>query len=88
MNRNFYVDDGLKSLPTADQVISLLKRKMLACSNLRLHKLASNSKEVMEAFSCEDRATDLMDLDLAADDLPVQKSLGLHWDLDSDSSLQ
>ncbi|XP_060757456.1 uncharacterized protein LOC132868527 [Neoarius graeffei] len=86
VSRDFYVDDGLKSLPTADEVISLLKRaqRMLACSNLRLHKLASNSKEVMEAFPCEDRATDLKDLDLAADDLPVQRSLGLHWDLESD----
>lgn len=84
--RDFYVDDGLKSLPTADAAISLLKRtqSMLACSNLRLRKLASNSKEVMEAFPCEDHATDLKDLDLAADSLPVQRSLGLHWDLDSD----
>lgn len=84
--RDFYVDDGLKSLPTADAAISLLKRtqSMLACSNLRLHKLASNNKEVTEAFPCEDPATDLKDLDLAVDSLLVQRSLGLHWDLDSD----
>ncbi|KAG7470265.1 hypothetical protein JOB18_005832 [Solea senegalensis] len=66
--RDFYVDDGLKSLPTPEAAISLLKRTqdMLACSNLRLHKLASNSKDVMDAFPCEDRATDLKDLDLAS----------------------
>ncbi|XP_039863534.1 uncharacterized protein LOC120718871 [Simochromis diagramma] len=86
VTRDFYVDDGLKSLPTADAAIDLLKRtqKMLARSNLRLHKLASNSKEVMKAFPSEDHATDLKDLDLTADTLPMQRSLGLYWDLDSD----
>ena len=39
----------------------------------------------MEAFPCKDRATELKDLDLTADDLPVQRNLGLHWDLESDS---
>lgn len=48
----FYVDDGLLSVPTPAEVIDLLARtqEMLADSNLRLHKFASNSKEVMEAF--------------------------------------
>lgn len=85
--RDFYMDDGLKSLASPEDAISLLKRtqEMLACSNLRLHKLASNSKSVMEAFSSEDHATNLKDLDLDKDNLPMQHSLGLLWDLDSDS---
>ncbi|XP_013856679.1 uncharacterized protein LOC106512653, partial [Austrofundulus limnaeus] len=39
----------------------------------------------MEAFPTEDRAKDLKDLDLGVDPLPVQRSLGLCWDLQSDS---
>lgn len=41
VERDFYVDDGLKSLPTVKAAVDLLQRtqKMLARSNLRLHKL-------------------------------------------------
>ncbi|XP_068120871.1 uncharacterized protein [Hyperolius riggenbachi] len=87
VERDFYVDDCLKSLPSNDSAISLLKRAqdMLACSNLRLHKIASNSKEVMEAFPSEDHSNDLRDLDLGSETLPVQRSLGLLWDLKSDT---
>ncbi|XP_073772958.1 uncharacterized protein [Danio rerio] len=52
VNRDFYVDDGLKSLPTEKAAIDLLKntQRILAGSNLRLHKIASNSTEVLKAF--------------------------------------
>lgn len=58
---------------------------MLAESNIHLHKIASNSNTVMESFPPEDLAKDLKDLDLGADPLPVQRSLGLSWNLESDS---
>lgn len=56
VERQFYVDDGLLSTPTAARVINLIKwtQEMLAASNLRLHKIASNCQEVMEAFPTED----------------------------------
>ncbi|XP_056000356.1 uncharacterized protein LOC130048119 [Ostrea edulis] len=88
VRRNFYVDDGLVSLHTAEEATSLLKRTQSALKaggNLRLHKIASNDKNVMDAFSIEDRAKDLKDLDLSVDDLPMQRSLGLNWELQSDS---
>ena len=86
VEREFYVDDGLLSMPTAEGAIDLLSRtqEMLAISNLRLHKIASNSKEVMEAFPTEDRAKALKDLDLDVDPAPIQRSLGLHWELKRD----
>ena len=57
VDRNFYVDDGLVSLPTAKQAIALVTatQAMLRTANLRLHKIVSNSIEVMEAFSVEDK---------------------------------
>lgn len=84
--RDFYVDDGLKSLPTVEAAVNLLKKTqdILSKSNLRLHKIAANNKEVMEAFPAEDRAKDLKDLDLSADALPMQRSLGINWDLETD----
>lgn len=85
--RNFYVDDGLASMAKEDDAINLLWRTkaLLAESNLRLHKIASNSTKVMEAFPVEERASDSKDLDLGADPLPLQRSLGLSWELQTDS---
>jgi len=37
---------------------------MCAKDNLRLHKFASNCKDVLEAVPANDRAKDLKDLDL------------------------
>ncbi|XP_036003031.1 uncharacterized protein LOC118566091 isoform X1 [Fundulus heteroclitus] len=86
---DFYVDDGLKSLPTVQAAISLLKRTqdVLSKSNLRLHKIAANNNEVMDAFPSSDHASDLKDLDLDADELPLQRSLGLDWNLKTDCFL-
>nr|XP_024655484.1 uncharacterized protein LOC101465727 [Maylandia zebra] len=84
--RDFYVDDGLKSLPTVEKAISLLQRTQdaLANSNLRLHKIASNRKEVLEAFSTQDHAKNLKNLDFESNSVPMQRSLGLLWDLSKD----
>ncbi|XP_036002193.1 uncharacterized protein LOC118565663 [Fundulus heteroclitus] len=87
VERQFYVDDGLTSVATSQDAIDLLKRtqNMLAESNLRLHKIASNCSQVMEAFPSEDRAKDLKHLDLGVDPLPIQRTLGLCWNLQADS---
>ncbi|XP_068210596.1 uncharacterized protein [Palaemon carinicauda] len=55
--------------------------------NLRLHKIASNSEEVMKAFPTNDLASNLKDLDLEADSKPLQNSLGLSWDVNTDEFL-
>lgn len=46
VERQFYVDDGLTSVTIPEEAIDLLTRtrEMLSESNLRLHKVASNSK--------------------------------------------
>ncbi|KAI4871708.1 hypothetical protein NFI96_005782 [Prochilodus magdalenae] len=86
VERNFYVDDMVLSMPTAAEAIDVLTRtqKMLADSNLRLHKFATNSKEVLEAFPTEDCAKGLKDLHMGVDSITVQRSLGLSWHLKKD----
>ena len=81
--RNFYVDDGIISKPSTSEVIDLVRKTQAAqaTANLRLHKVVSNSIEVMQAFPSEDRAKDIRDLDLNHDALPAQRSLGVCWDL-------
>ncbi|RXN13836.1 hypothetical protein ROHU_037202 [Labeo rohita] len=87
VEHDFYVDDGLKSVPTAEEAVDLLKRtqEMLASSNLRLHKIATNSPAVMKAFPAEDHVKDLKDVDLEKDTPPIQRSLGLSWNLKNDT---
>ena len=85
---NFYVDDGLLSLPTASEATSLIKRTqkaLLVEGNVRLHKISSNSNEVLSSFPPEDLAKDIKDLEFGKDLLPSQRSLGLNWNLDDDS---
>ncbi|XP_052762111.1 uncharacterized protein LOC128204746 [Mya arenaria] len=85
--QDFYVDDGLVSLQTPQEAIDLMKRTQQALDTggkLKLHKISSNSREVMKAFPKEDLAKDLKDLDLGHENLPVQRSLGMNWNLDSD----
>lgn len=86
VKRHFYVDDGLISVPTEAEAISLLQRTQnsLSESNLRLHKFASNSEAVLQAFTPEDRAV-LKDLDLSGEATPVQRSLGLLWETMADT---
>ena len=87
VQRNFYVDDGLVSKPTAEEVVTLVRttQTALASADLRLHKVVSNSVSVMEAFPSEDLAKDIRSLDLRQDNLPAQRSLGVFWDLETDA---
>ncbi|CAB3978844.1 Hypothetical predicted protein [Paramuricea clavata] len=73
--------------PCCRQAIDLLKRTqaMLATGNLRLHKISSNDPKVTDAFPPDDRAADLRDLDLNHVNAPVQRSLGVSWDLTADA---
>ena len=88
--KDFYVDDGLTSCATSEEAIKVMKDTQEALKefgNLRLHKFASNDPDVISVFSSDDLATSLKDLDLESDDKPLQRSLGLNWDLNSDNFL-
>ena len=77
LKRNFYVDDGLKSVETTDAAITLIKRskEMCAKGGFHLHKFISNRKEVIESIPPEDRAKGIKNLDLDRDDLPPERVL-------------
>ncbi|XP_014676616.1 PREDICTED: uncharacterized protein LOC106816503 [Priapulus caudatus] len=87
VEKDFYVDDGLTSVATPAEAVSLLQRtqKALATAGIRLHKISSNSREVLDAFPPGDIARDLKNLELGSDDVPMQRSLGMCWDLQTDS---
>ncbi|XP_013416153.1 uncharacterized protein LOC106177802 [Lingula anatina] len=87
VENDFYCDDGLLAVPTVDKAIDILKqtKDMLAVSNLRLHKIASNFREVVEAFPASERAAEICDLNLDLDEAPLQRSLGILWNLQRDT---
>lgn len=87
VERDFYVDDALKSFATESEAVSVIKRaqEMLSRCHLRLHKITSNSPEVMKEFPPEDRATSIKDLDFSTDDAHLQRSLGISWNILTDT---
>ena len=87
VNKDYYVDDALTSLPSVKEAVDLLKQtqKDLQTADLKLHKVASNSQELLAQFPPNQHAKSLKDLDLTKDELPVQRTLGLSWDLEEDS---
>ena len=87
IRRDFYVDDGLKSVSNVDEAIGLIDntKSMCATAGLRLHKFVSNDKDVIQYLEPEDRAKDLKDINLALDKLPVERTLGILWCIESDT---
>ncbi|XP_069122217.1 uncharacterized protein [Argopecten irradians] len=87
VQNNFYVDDGLISVSTPEAAVSLLTltQAALATGHIRLHKICSNSQEVLDNLPSEDIAHDLKDLNLGDDYIPSQRSLGLCWRLTTDA---
>ena len=80
VERNFDVDIGLASCKTPEEAITLVKntqRALMEGGNIKLHKIASNKQEVMEAFSQEDLAKYINDLDPPIYLLPLQTCLGI-----------
>ena len=86
VRQDFYVDDSLKSVPTAQDAIKLIEDVKTLCKRggFRLHKLLSNDRDVIKAIPSEDLASDIKNLDLGRDDLPIERALGIQWCVESD----
>ena len=85
INTNFYVDDGLGSEDSVESAIKTLSgaRAILAEFNIRLHKIVSNDRSVLEAFPTSEVDENVRERDLAS--LSSHNTLGLSWNLDEDT---
>ena len=83
VSKNFYVDDGLFSVPTTERAIdaSLQLMELLQRGNFRLTKFVSNVKQVLAAIPAGERTVKNLDLDK----LPIERALGQQWDTETDS---
>ncbi|KAL0189340.1 hypothetical protein M9458_016439, partial [Cirrhinus mrigala] len=87
VNRNFYMDDLLKSLPLEEDAVAMVKDLITICSRggFTLTQWISNSREVLQSIPVKLRSQTLKELDLAKDELPVDRALGLQWCIETDS---
>ena len=87
VKRDFYVDDLLKSFDTTSQAVEITKelQELLAKGGFQLTKVMSNEREVLNAFPPEHRAPVVKDLDLNLNSLPMDRALGIHWDVEADT---
>ena len=78
LRNNFYVDDGLKSVPLIDKAVKLIAsvKQMFSKGGFRLHKFVSNSKEIIRRILEQDRADGVKELDQDLDSLPLKHALG------------
>lgn len=83
---NFYVDDCLKSVATVEEAIVLVKDLSDLCAEggFTLTKWVSNDRRVLSTIPTELRATELRDLNLTQDVLPIERALGVQWCTEND----
>ncbi len=81
VNKNFYVDDCLKSVGSNEKAIRLANqlRNLLARGGFRLTK--SNSEEVLKSLPESERAK-VKNLDLS--EPHVERAIGVHWNVTND----
>ena len=85
INRNFYMDDFVKSVASREEAVEAYKclRKSLADRGFQLTKWICNSEKVMEEIPSEDRS-DALSKTFEAEPL-APSILGLQWNVESDS---
>ncbi|XP_045078573.1 uncharacterized protein LOC123491568 [Coregonus clupeaformis] len=86
IQKSFYVDDGLASVESENQAIQLAKeaRELCRTGKLRLHKLISNSKEVLTTIPEEECAKAVKDLTMMLGEPHMERALGVQWCVTSD----
>ena len=85
ISRNFYVDDCLKSVATTEEAVRLCSqlRELLSRGGFRLTKWIGNDRNLIASVPMTKRAPSVVNLDL--DDLPTERTLGVQWDMETDS---
>nr|XP_017214445.2 uncharacterized protein LOC101885244 isoform X1 [Danio rerio] len=86
ITRDFYVDDGVTSAETVEKAIQLTKeaRELCAKGGLRLHKFVSNDNTVLQSIPESERAVNFETKDLTFNEMPLERALGIHWNIQSD----
>ncbi|XP_073718035.1 uncharacterized protein [Misgurnus anguillicaudatus] len=87
VEKNFYVDDGLTSVPTAKEAKELIISAQELCqgAGLRLHKFNSNLKEVLSCIAPSERAISTDTFNFQTDATSEGLVLGIQWSAENDT---
>ena len=88
LNRNFYVDDLLKSVKDVKAAIRLLHDVICMCADggFWLTKFVSNRIELLDSIPEKDNRIGVKDVFLKiGTSFPTEKLLGVNWDIGSDA---
>ena len=87
ISKDFYVDDGLKSVATEESAADLVRRTVEVCRRrgIRLHKFSSNSENLLKTLPESECAEKNYLLKLNFDEYPTERVLGMLWNLKADS---
>ncbi|XP_070412225.1 uncharacterized protein [Nothobranchius furzeri] len=85
MEKNFYVDDGLVSIPSIDEAKKLISESQEFCKKggLRLHKFNSNEEAALSCLDPSERAAKIEPLGF--DQTPSERALGIQWSIKDDT---
>ncbi|XP_077954078.1 uncharacterized protein LOC144391329 [Gasterosteus aculeatus] len=87
VEKNFYVDDGLISVPSVEEAKELIAEAQELCKKggLRLHKFNSNERSVLDSVDPTERAVTSEPLNLDLNAAPAERALGVQWSLEHDT---
>jgi len=83
LRQDCYVDDEVTSLHSAEEAVRLISESRKLCSrgSLHLHKFVSNDLTVLESIPVSERASDIQTVNLSRGELPVERTLGVQWNV-------
>jgi len=83
VRKNIYVDNFFKSVESSALAVNLAAQlqDLLSEGGFRLLKRFSKRPEVMETIPESARVSSVLDLDFDKERLPVERTLGLRWDM-------
>ena len=87
IRKNFYVDDCLRSVGTKEFAIQLIDALRKNCNDGGFHltKFICNDRTVLESIPVDERSKEVKSLDLANEDLPIERALGVQWLVEYDT---
>ena len=85
VERNFYVDDGLVSVPSVDDAKKLITECQELCKRggLHLHKFNSNEEAALTSLNPSEKAANIEHRSF--DTIPSECALGIQWSVKSDT---
>ncbi|XP_013873851.1 uncharacterized protein LOC106524553, partial [Austrofundulus limnaeus] len=87
VERSFYVDDGLTSVPSVKEAQELINETQALCKlgGLHLHKFNSNQSDALSLLPPSERANTTESLNLKPDTTSEGHVLGIQWSVKNDT---